>query len=200
MTASTSRPGRGERPARAITGLLKPVHVLLAGLTGIGLAADGSWAGGALWGLFAAVFAGLLPAGYIDWERKRGRWDDRHVVDRSQRRPIFLVILASIGFAAAVMVLAGAPGDVLRAMVALWAMTVGLLTVNDAGKWKVSVDSAVASAVVTMLAVVADPWWTAAYGLTLLVCWTRVSLGYHTAAQTAAGTALGMATALLWLA
>lgn len=198
MTSSTTVPGGSEQPARAITNLLKPVHVLLAGLTGIGWAADGSWAG-ALWGLFAAVFAGLLPAGYIDWEKKRGRWGDRHVVDRAQRRPIFLVILASIGFAATVMVLAGGPGDVLRAMVALWVMTVGLLTVNDAGKWKISVDCAVASSVVTMLAVVADPWWSAAYGLTVVVCWTRVALGYHTAAQTAAGTALGMATALLWL-
>ncbi|WP_433892631.1 hypothetical protein [Streptomyces sp. CA-111067] len=198
MTASTSVPGRGEQPARAITNLLKPVHVLLAGLTGIGLAAGGSWAG-ALWGLFAALCAGLLPAGYIDWEKRRGRWGDRHVVDRASRRPIFLVILGSIGFAAAVMVLAGAPGDVLRAMVALWVMTVGLLVVNDAGKWKISVDCAVASSVVTMLTVVAGPWWSAAYCLTLLVCWTRVHLGYHTTAQTAAGTALGMATTLLWL-
>lgn len=199
MTISTDIPGRSEQPARAITNLLKPVHVLLAGLTGIGYTAGNSWAG-AVWGLFAAVFAGLLPAGYIDWEKKRGRWGDRHVVDRAQRRPIFLVILASIGFAASVMVVAGAPGDVLRAMVALWVMTVGLLTVNDAGQWKISVDCAVASSVVTMLAVVAGPWWSAAYTLTLLVCWTRVSLGYHTAAQTAAGTALGLATALLWLA
>lgn len=198
MSAVTGLSVRSEQPARAITNLLKPVHVLLAGLIGIGLAAGGSWTG-ALWGLFAAVFAGLLPAGYIDWEKKRGRWGDRHVVDRAQRRPIFLVILASIGIGSAGMVAGGAPGGILRAMVALWAMTVALLTVNDAGRWKISVDCAVASAVVTMLAIVANPWWSTAYGLTLLVCWTRVNLGYHTAAQTAAGTALGMATALLWL-
>jgi membrane-associated phospholipid phosphatase len=174
------------------------MHCLLAGLTGIGVAATGT-AGGALWGLFAALFAGVIPASYINWERKRGTWGDRHVVDRSQRRPIFLVILGSIGFASAVMLLADGPRDVLIAMVALWAMTVGLLTVNDAGRWKISVDAAVASAVVTMLAVVHSPWWVAAYAVVALVCWTRVALSYHTIAQTAAGTALGMATAAAWL-
>jgi len=61
------------------------------------------------------------------------------------------------------------------------------------------VDAAVASAVVTMLAVVHSPWWAAAYSVVALVCWTRIALSYHTIAQTAAGTALGMATAALWL-
>jgi membrane-associated phospholipid phosphatase len=196
--STPARPGFRERLARKTTDILQPMHVLLAGLTGIGIAAAGTWSG-ALWGLFAAVFAGVVPASYINWEKKRGTWGDRHVVDRAQRRPIFLVILASIGLATTTMVVAGAPGDILRAMIALWVMTVGLLTVNDAGQWKISVDAAVASAVATMLAVIAGPWWLTAYGLTVVVCWTRVTLGYHTAAQTAAGTALGMATALLWL-
>lgn len=184
--------------ARRITDLLQPKHVLVAGLTAVGLASTGTAAGG-LWGLFAAVFAGVIPAAYIERERRRGTWGDRHVVDRAQRRPIFVVILTSIAVAATVMVVAGAPSDALRAMVALWLMTVGLLTVNDVQRWKISVDAAVASAVVTMLAVVGSPLWAAAYGMVALVCWTRVALGYHTVAQTAAGTAMGMATALVWL-
>jgi membrane-associated phospholipid phosphatase len=194
-----SGPDRRQRAARCITDALQPMHVLLAGLTGIGITASATWWSGALWGLGAAFAAGVIPATYINWERKRGTWGDRHVVDRAQRRPVFLVILSSIGVASLVMVLARAPHDILRSMLALWAMTVGLLTINDGSKWKVSVDAAVASAVVTMLAVVGGPWWLPAYALVALVCWTRVVLGYHTVAQTAVGTTLGMATALLWL-
>ncbi|MDH6130996.1 membrane-associated phospholipid phosphatase [Kitasatospora sp. MAA4] len=186
----------GTAVARAVTDVLQPRNVLVAGLTGLGAAAAGDWTGAA-WGLFAALCAGLVPAGYIDWERKRGTWGDRHVVDRTKRAPIFLVILGSIGCGSLVMVLAHAPHDILTAMIALWAMTVVLLTVNTV--WKISVDSAVASAVVAMLAAVQSPWWLLAYPLVAAVCWSRVALTYHSVAQTVAGASLGLATAGVWL-
>ncbi|MGF1425509.1 hypothetical protein [Kitasatospora sp. LaBMicrA B282] len=182
--------------ARIVTDVLQPRNVLLAGLTGLGAAAAGNWAGIG-WGLLAALCAGIIPATYIEWERKRGTWGDRHVVDRTKRAPIFFVILGSIGFGSLLMLLGHAPSDILRAMIALWAMTVGLLSINTV--WKISVDSAVASAVVTMLAVVHSPWWTAAYPLVVAVCWSRVALKYHTVAQTVAGAALGGATVVAWL-
>ncbi|MEV6330239.1 hypothetical protein [Streptomyces sp. NPDC051909] len=166
-------------------------------MLGIGLAAaSGQWTG-LLWGLLGALCAGLIPAGYIEWERKRGTWGDRHVVDRTQRAPIFFVILGSIGTGSLVMVLGGAPVAILVAMLALWVMTVGLLAVNTV--WKISVDSAVASAVVALLAAVHSPWWLLAYGLTAAVCWSRVALTYHTVAQTLAGAALGASTAAAFL-
>ncbi|GAA2266898.1 hypothetical protein GCM10010430_60030 [Kitasatospora cystarginea] len=182
--------------ARTVTDVLQPRNVLLVGLTGLGAAAAGSWTGIG-WGLLAALCAGIIPASYIEWERKRGTWGDRHVVDRKQRAPIFFVILGSIGLGSLVMVLGHAPRDILVAMIALWVMTVGLLMTNTV--WKISVDSAVASAVVTLLAVVHSPLWIAAYLLVIAVCWSRVALTYHTAAQTIAGAALGAATATAWL-
>ncbi|GFH34770.1 hypothetical protein [Streptomyces pacificus] len=182
--------------ARTVTDVLQPRNVLVAGMVGIGLAAAGDWTG-VPWGLLGALCAGLVPAGYIEWERKRGTWGDRHVVDRTKRAPIFLVILASIGCGSLVMVLGRAPSGILVAMLALWAMTVVLLTVNTV--WKISVDSAVASAVPTLLAVVHSPWWLLAYALTMAVCWSRVALTYHTVAQTAAGASLGAATATAFL-
>ncbi|WP_308307476.1 hypothetical protein [Streptomyces sp. ISL-10] len=182
--------------ARHVTDVLQPRNLLLAGMTGIGLAAAGHWTG-ILWGLLGALCAGIVPAAYIEWERRRGTWGDRHVVDRGQRAPIFLVILGSIGTGTPAMVLGHAPRGILLAMVALWAMTVVLLTVNTV--WKISVDSAVASAVVTLTALVHSPWWIAAYPVAVAVCWSRVALGYHTAAQTAAGAALGAASAAAFL-
>lgn len=192
MTTTTTAPTPVQRAARAVTDVLQPRNVLLAGMAGIGLAAAGDWTG-LPWGLLGALCAGIVPASYIEWERRRGTWGDRHVVDRRQRAPIFLVILGSLGTGAAVMALGSAPGGILTAMAALWVMTVVLLAVN--ASWKISVDSAVASAVVAMLAAVHSPWWFTAYPVVAAVCWSRVALRYHSVAQTAAGAALGAAAA-----
>ncbi|MFF3617878.1 hypothetical protein [Streptomyces sp. NPDC002467] len=182
--------------ARVVTDVLQPRNALLVGMLGIGLAAAGDWTG-LPWGLLGALCAGLIPAGYIEWERKRGTWGDRHVVDRTQRAPIFFVILGSIGTGSVVMVLGGAPEPILVAMLGLWVMTIGLLTVNTV--WKISVDAAVASGVVALLAVVHSPWWLLAYTLTAAMCWSRVALTYHTVAQTIAGAALGACTTAAFL-
>ncbi|WP_393059142.1 hypothetical protein [Streptomyces sp. LN549] len=182
----------GTSAARTVTDVFQPRNVLLAGMLAIGLAAAGHWTG-LLWGFLGALCAGLVPAGYIEWERGRGTWGDRHVVDRTKRAPIFLVILGSIGTGSAVMVLGGAPSGILTAMLGLWVMTVVLLAVNTV--WKISVDASVASAVVALLASVHSPWWLSGYVMTAAVCWSRVALGYHTVGQVTAGTALGAATA-----
>ncbi|MEC4018825.1 hypothetical protein [Streptomyces sp. H27-D2] len=182
--------------ARTVTDVFQPRNVLLAGLTGIGVAAARDWTGAA-WGLFAALCAGIVPYAYIEWEQKRGTWGDRHVVDRRQRPRIFGVILASIGIGSGVMILAGAPSDILVAMLALWAVTVLLLAVNSL--WKISVDATVASAVVAMLAAVHSPWWLLGYALVVAVCWSRVALTYHSVAQTVAGSCLGAATAVAFV-
>ncbi|MCZ4124416.1 hypothetical protein [Streptomyces sp. H39-S7] len=187
---------RSQSAARRVSDVLQPRNVLLAGLVGVGAAASGG-VSGAAWGLFAALCAGIVPAAYIEWERRRGTWGDRHVVDRTQRAPIFAVILGSIGIGAAVMLLAHAPTDILIAMVSLWAVTVVLLAVNTV--WKISVDSAVASGVVALLSAVASPWWLLAYALVAAVCWSRVALAYHSVAQTVAGTAVGAASAAMFV-
>ncbi|MFD5749768.1 hypothetical protein [Streptomyces sp. NPDC127033] len=186
-----------DRPwALAVTNILQPRNIILAAMPGIGLATAGDWTG-IPWGLLAALCAGLIPAGYIEWRRKRGAWGDRHVVDRTQRAPIFFVILGSIGTGALAMMLGNAPTGILATMLALWLMTVGILAVNTV--WKISVDAAVASGLVALLAAAHSPWWLLAYTLVAAVCWSRVALTYHTVAQTLAGTALGASTAAAFL-
>ncbi|MFF0106009.1 hypothetical protein [Streptomyces hirsutus] len=189
-----SQPPRSPRPkaARIVTDVLQPRNVLLVGLTGFG-ALTHTGPAGAMWGLFASLCAGVVPAEYIEWERRRGTWGDRHVVDRHQRPRIFAVILASIGIGIAVMEGGGGPTDVEHSMIALWGMTVVLLTVNAV--WKISVDAAVVSSVVALLASFHSPWWLLGYVLVVAVCWTRVALAYHSVAQTVAGASLGAAAA-----
>ncbi|WP_406452011.1 hypothetical protein OG782_17540 [Streptomyces sp. NBC_00876] len=196
--STTDVPGaaREDSAARTVTDVFQPRNLLLAGMPGVGLAAAGDWTG-LLWGLLGALCAGIVPAGYIEWERGRGTWGDRHVVDRTKRAPIFFVILGSIGAGSAVMLLGGAPTGILAAMLGLWAMTVVLLAVNTV--WKISVDASVASGVVALLAAAHSPWWLLGYVLTAAVCWSRVALGYHTVGQVSAGTVLGAATAGVFL-
>ncbi|WP_405630547.1 hypothetical protein [Streptomyces sp. NBC_01174] len=178
--------------ARTVTDVLQPRNVLLFGMLAVGLASAGDWTG-LPWGFLGALCAGLIPAGYIEWERGRGTWGDRHVVDRTQRAPIFLVILGSLGTGALIMVLGHAPLGILIAMISLWGMTTVLLAVNTV--WKISVDSAVASSVVALLSVAHSPWWLCAAVPAVAVCWSRVALRYHSVAQTVAGAAVGAATA-----
>ncbi|MDX3328188.1 MULTISPECIES: hypothetical protein [Streptomyces] len=178
--------------ARTVTDVLQPRNVLLFGMLAVGLASAGDWTG-LPWGFLGALCAGLIPAGYIEWERGRGTWGDRHVVDRTQRAPIFLVILGSLGAGALIMVLGHAPLGILIAMISLWVMTTVLLAVNTV--WKISVDSAVASSVVALLSVAHSPWWLCAAVPAVAVCWSRVALRYHSVAQTVAGAAVGAATA-----
>ncbi|MEU6846226.1 hypothetical protein ABZ930_30550 [Streptomyces sp. NPDC046716] len=194
LTRST-HPASRSTVARVVTDALQPRNVLVGGMLGIGAAAGGP--AGLAWGLLGALCAGLVPAAYIEFERKRGTWGDRHVVDRTKRAPIFLVILLSIGVGLLLMSVGHAPSDVIRAMVALWLMTVVLLGINTV--WKISVDSAVASAAVALLAVVHSPWWLAGYSVTAMVCWSRVALSYHTVMQTVAGAALGALTTVAWV-
>jgi hypothetical protein len=182
------------RCARTVTNVLQPRNVLGAGLTGVGALSTGNLAG-AGWGLFAALCAGIAPAAYIEFERRRGTWGDRHVVDRRQRPRVFAVILASIGLGVAVMGLAHAPAVIEVSMIGLWGMTVVLLAVNTV--WKISVDAAVASAVVGLLAAFGSPWWLLGYLGVAVVCWSRVTLAYHSVAQTVAGAALGVLTTVV---
>ncbi|MGW4232850.1 hypothetical protein ACWEF9_26800 [Streptomyces sp. NPDC004980] len=191
-TTTADRADRTTAVARTVTDILQPRNTLLVGMLAVGVASAGDWTG-LPWGFLGALCAGLVPAGYIEWERRRGTWGDRHVVDRTQRAPIFLVILGSLGAGALIMVLGNAPAGILTAMISLWAMTIVLLAVNTV--WKISVDAAVASAVVALLCVAHSPWWLAAGVLTLAVCWSRVALRYHSVAQTVAGASLGAATA-----
>ncbi|WP_428949884.1 hypothetical protein [Streptomyces sp. cg35] len=194
--APTSAAAPENRAARVITDLLQPRNVLVAGMLAIGVAAAGDLSG-LPWGLLGALCAGIVPASYIEYHRRRGTWGDRHVVDRTKRAPIFLVILMSIGVGVLVMLAGHAPPDILKAMIALWIMTVALLSVNTV--WKISVDSAVASAVVALLAVVHSPWWLLGCTVTAAVCWSRVALRYHTAPQTVAGAVCGALTTVAWV-
>ncbi|GAA1266256.1 hypothetical protein GCM10009665_64120 [Kitasatospora nipponensis] len=181
------------RTARTVTDTLQPRNLLLAGLPMLGWSAAG--APGAAWGLFTAVFTGLLPAWFIAHGVRRGSWTDRHIADRHQRTAVFLVILAGSAVALATLRLGHAPRELLAAAGCLLAVTVTLLAVTPL--WKISVHAMVAGALAAMLLHTLGPTGWPAPVLAAAVTWSRVTLGDHTRAQALAGAATGAALALL---
>ncbi|MFC4585189.1 hypothetical protein [Sphaerisporangium corydalis] len=189
--------GVSDRVARWITEIFAP-QVLVIGLPPVvGLVSDG-WPG-FRWGLLASGLCGGVPALVIALGVRSGRLDSRHIVDRSRRTAPLLVAVAAVVAALALLAGLGAP-RLLVATVA--AMLAGLaVTVPVTLKWKISFHAAVSAGTVLVLARVLPVAPTLAGGAVVVavVCWARVRLAHHTAAQVVAGAAAGGGTALLTL-
>ncbi|WP_250562938.1 hypothetical protein [Sphaerisporangium fuscum] len=185
--------GVPDRAARWLTEIFAP-QVLVIGLPPVvGLVSDG-WPG-FWWGLVASALCGGIPAGVIALGVRSGRLDSRHIVDRSRRTVPLLVAVVAVFAALLLLAGLGAP----RFLVAtVAAMLAGLtVTVPVTLKWKISFHAAVSAGTVLVLARVLPAAPTLACGavVVVLVCWARVRLAHHTAAQVAAGAVAGACSA-----
>jgi len=182
----------GQRLARVVTEVLSPAVVAVALPLAVAWHATGYDAlATAGWGVVVAIFFCVLPMAFLVRGARRGRWEGHWVRDRAHRTVPLLVCLASALAGMAVMLIGGAP----RELVALaWAMIITLAACLVITRWwKVSVHATVAGGAVAMLAVVYGPWLLALALLVALVCWARVAIEDHTAAQVVVGAALGPA-------
>lgn len=186
----------GKSFARHVTDILEPKNWIIAASVLIG------WHSGRVagvgWGLLGALFAALLPTAFIRYGMRRGRWADRHVGAREHRLIVMTFIIASVGTGLGLLAGLGAPRPVLALTVTMLVAITVLMAITV--KWKISVHCAVSSGATVMLALTYGPEWLAAYALVGLVAWSRAGLGDHTPAQAVAGTALGAASALIFLA
>lgn len=142
------------------------------------------WAG-------AYVFLAILtPILYLFWLLHRGRVSDLDVQLREERvRPLIFTITCA-GLAWLLLALGGAPLEMVAVAGGLWLQTVVIFGITL--WWKISVHSAAAAGVATLV------WSLAGTSLPLLIgvpiiAWSRVRLRRHTVAQTIAGAALGFA-------
>ncbi|MGW9425555.1 hypothetical protein ACWGSU_30095 [Streptomyces koyangensis] len=190
LTTATS-PER--RSARLITEVLAPANLVIAILVAIGWHSTASLSGIG-WGLLAGLFCGGLPIAFIIAGARRGHWTDKHVKVRSQRWVPLSATLASVFVGTALLALLDAPQEVLALV---FAMIAGLLlTMLVTIWWKVSVHTAVASGVVSILAVATSLWALLGYAGVAAIAWSRASLRDHTPAQTVAGAVLGAVAAI----
>ncbi|MFG2482458.1 MULTISPECIES: hypothetical protein [Streptomyces] len=182
-----------QKAARILSDVLAPAPSVVALLLLVGWRSTMSWAGLG-WGLFAALFCGLVPIGIITLGVRRGALTDQHIRVRRQRVVPMALSLASVVAGVALLHVLGAPREVFALVVA---MLVGLgssLLVTVV--WQISIHMSVAGGTVMILLLVLGPWLLPAALVAAAAGWSRLVLKAHTPAQLLAGTALGGTAAL----
>lgn len=179
----------GERLARIVTEVFAPA-VLVAVLLVVAGWHAGERAGVARWwGLPGAVFAAGIPIAYVLRGVRAGRYADHHLADREHRRIPLLVGIASVAVGVTVLIVLGAPREIVALLVA---GGVGLLVCVVVSQWwKMSIHAAVAAGAVTVLVTEFGPRALPAAVLVPLIGWARVRLGAHTVAQVLVGALAG---------
>lgn len=175
--------------ARAATEALSPAVVVLVLPVVVAWHATGHVGAALGWGLVVALFSSVLPMLFIIRGARAGRWDGHHVRDREHRTVPLLVGLGSTAVGVALLVWAGAPREVLALTLAMAATLVVCLAVTRF--WKISLHAAVAGGAVAMVTLLYGPWALALLAALAAVCWSRVVLGDHTAAQVVVGALTG---------
>jgi membrane-associated phospholipid phosphatase len=180
----------GLRAARIVTEVLSPAVVVVALLLAVTWHATGYDVWPMLgWSVLIAFFFSVLPMAFLVRGARRGRWDGHWVRDRAHRTVPLLVCLGSGLAGMAIMVVGGAPREVIALA---WAMILTLVACLVITRWwKVSVHATVAGGAVAMVALLYGPWLLLLAVLVALVCWARVAVADHTVAQVVAGALLG---------
>jgi membrane-associated phospholipid phosphatase len=190
---SREEPVTRRSAAEWVTYLLEPKNWIIATVVAVGWRADGGT--GLVWGLVAALFAGVLPTLFITRGVARGHWDDRNVGAKRPRLIVLGFMLGSVTAGLAVLAALGAPPELtwyFGCMLVSVAVLAAITTV-----WKVSIHCAVASGSATILSLMFGPRLMVTYLLVALTAWSRVALKDHSTAQVIAGCVLGAAAAVV---
>jgi hypothetical protein len=184
VTVSTA-----DRTARIASEVLAPA-VLVAGLLlVVGWHAGDQPGVSRWWGLPGALFAAGIPLAYVLRGVRQGRLTSHHIPEREHRRVPLLFGIASVAAGLLVLVLLGAPREVLALLAA---GGVGLVVFTVVTHWwKMSIHAGVAAGTATTLTVVYGPLALLSVPLVLLAGWARVRLSAHTGAQVIAGALVG---------
>ncbi|MER6253968.1 hypothetical protein ABT224_21695 [Streptomyces sp. NPDC001584] len=182
-----------QKAARILSDVLAPAPLVVALLLLVGWRSTMSWAGLG-WGLFAAVFCGLVPIGIITLGVRRGALTDQHIRVRRQRVVPMALSLVSVVAGVTLLHVLGAPREVFALVVAMLVGLVSSLLVTMV--WQISIHMSVAGGTVMILLLVLGLPVLPAVLIAAAAGWSRLVLKAHTPAQLLAGTALGGTAAL----
>jgi drug/metabolite transporter (DMT)-like permease len=188
-----------DRTAGLISRFLAPHYVLAVCLVLLGLNDPDSWRVGIKWVLFMGLPALLLLLGVFSHALKNGTISDWHVSDRRQRLSPVLIIAALIlsGLPALLLYWFDGPRMIMGATVAAFVLIILNLVIT--AFWKISQHVSAISLCTTVLAASFGIAAAPALLLIPLVAWARVRVEAHTAMQTMAGAATGIAVGVMTL-
>ena len=130
------------------------------------------------WWAVSGFFLSLVPVGFVIMALRSGGVSDWYVTQASQRTRLFAMSVLSFTASIAVMVIFGAPTDLLAVTVSATGALIIALAVTP--KWKLSIHTGTLSAGVVALGFVFSPW-ALLLGLAVpVVCWARVRVAHHT--------------------
>ncbi|WP_433827253.1 phosphoesterase PA-phosphatase [Actinoplanes sp. CA-015351] len=177
------------RLARIVSEVLAPAVLVAALLLIVGWHAGDTPGVSRWWGLPGALFAAVIPLGYVLHGVRKGRLTDHHIPERADRRIPLLFGTASLVVGLVFLILLGAPREVLALLGAGGCGLAVFALVTH--WWKMSIHAGVAAGTVAALAAVYGPIALLGVPLVLLGCWARVRLTAHTPAQVVVGALAG---------
>ena len=181
--------------ARWVAGAFTPANVVLAVTAYVAVRYSDGLAEAALWWLVTLLLVVGVPYAVLFRAMQGGRVDDRQVVRRSQRPWLFVMALGCVAVALAVLVVAGAPSQVVALIVAMSTGLAAMLLATLVAK--ASMHMAVAAGAVAVV-VVEQPVVGAALSLVLVpITWARHRDGRHSVGQLVAGALIGGVTAFV---
>lgn len=151
------------------------------------------------WIGIALLFAVIIPGGYILWLLERNHVQDFHLSNRNERKIPFMVagISSVVGAIALAVVGAAKPVVVMGVAYAVNSLVVAFLTLF----WKVSIHTALFSAVITVIVILFGIQFTWLYLLLVPLCWSRIHRHRHSLNQVigGAGIAFVLTSIVFWL-
>lgn len=187
----TPQPQPRRRLASVLTEVFSPAIVVVVLPYAVSYAATARAAPTAAWGTLVAVFAAVLPMGYIVWGSRKGKWDGHHVRERAHRLVPLAVLAASNLAGLLLTLLLAAPRPVIALQVSMLVSLVVTTAITLA--WKISIHTAVAAGAVMVLAMTYGTVWCLAVLVVAAIGWARVACRDHTPSQVLAGAVLGAA-------
>lgn len=178
-----------DRIARTVTEAFAPAVLATAMPIVIVVHVCRTWPERIWWAGLTTLFTAAIPYGIIWLGVRRGRLTDHHIGVREQRRTPLLLGLASVVTGLLVLLLLGAPRQLVAMVAVMLAVLCGVTAANQI--WKLSAHAAVSAASVTVLAIVFGWVMLAGAIIVAAIGWSRVQLRDHTVVQVAVGCVAG---------
>jgi membrane-associated phospholipid phosphatase len=194
---STSKPLRVQI-ARYVSNILSPITVSIPFIFLVALYHAQNTLSALTYASATLFFMSVGPMSYILVGVYQGKFTDIDVSVRSQRSGPFLFSILSALVGLFTLSFFHGPKDLQTVMLAVIACGTILMLITL--WWKISMHASALAGAVTMLTALYGNVILPAYLLLILVCWSRVVLRRHTAAQVIAGSLLSIFLSVLTLA
>lgn len=151
------------------------------------------------WVLTFFVFGLVFPGIYVLWLMENKRIRSIHISEHKERKLPFLLLAISASIGACLLWVLGAakPVVMVATVYAVNTVVIALITIY----WKISVHTAIFSAITTMLIVIFGTQFGYLYLFLIPLAWSRIHRHRHTVAQVTAGSLMAflLTASVFWL-